>query len=772
MSSRSTTGTTRSRCIVHIATVFSACCAITAVLLLSACGPRTPEGREAQHMQKGKAYLEAKEYKKAIIEFKVASQNMPKDVEPLYQLGMTYLARGNRPLALTTFQKAAQVDPNHEGTQYQMAVIKVGSGNPQTLEEARQTLVRHLSAQPGDTRAVGALAVALARLGNKEESTRLLYELAAKKPDDVGAATAVIGFYAAGGDVKTAVDLSRELSVRMPDSPEAATLRAEVSLATKDYADADAQIARALQLKPDFPAALRLRLRREITNRDPKDAEQTTRQIANLPDKRMWSAYAAMLFSEGKVDEAMTEFQRLLKEHDDDNDLRNQYSVLLRTAGRPKEAIAIVESTLAKDKKNRQALLLRASIENDAGDTTAASRDISTLLDMKAFSADLSYEQSRVMGSRGERVKQGDLLSEALKHNPRHFKARSDLTMLLVANGKARDALKLLEEAPPDEKRSAEYVLDRTRVLVAVGDWTEAEKSVEQALKGGRSPGVLYMDALVRTRKKDLAGARKSLEEALNMGADGPLTLRLLSAVMHEQGDDEKYEALIQQAAAKNPHSATLQTALGFRLAAHGDDKGARAAFEAAKSAGDANGEVELAVLDMRTGALDTAKQRLTELAKTHDTASLRVMLADIDSRRGAKDEAIRDYTKALQLEPSNIAAMNNLASFLACHTDKIDEAYFWAQKAAALAPDSPETSDTLGWVLYRQKKYEEALPYLKRSVRLHDRPAAHYHYAAVLARLGRPADGRQEYQVGLKEDPRSDARTAVAPLFETAQTK
>ncbi len=40
-------------------------------------------------MQKGKGYVEKKEYRKAVIEFKIASQNMPNDSEPFYQLGMT-----------------------------------------------------------------------------------------------------------------------------------------------------------------------------------------------------------------------------------------------------------------------------------------------------------------------------------------------------------------------------------------------------------------------------------------------------------------------------------------------------------------------------------------------------------------------------------------------------------------------------------------------------------------------------------------------------------
>ena len=58
-------------------------------------------------MKRAKDYLAAKDPKKAVIEFKVASQNMPNDAEPVYQLGMTYLGLGNRAQALSAFQKIA-----------------------------------------------------------------------------------------------------------------------------------------------------------------------------------------------------------------------------------------------------------------------------------------------------------------------------------------------------------------------------------------------------------------------------------------------------------------------------------------------------------------------------------------------------------------------------------------------------------------------------------------------------------------------------------------
>jgi len=716
-------------------------------------------------MKNGRDYRAKKDLKKAAIEFRVAAQNMPKDAEPVYELGMTYIAAGARAQALSTFQKAAALDSKHEGTQHELALLKVGSEKPETVAEARDELIGYLAAHPGNTEAACALAVAQAKLGDKAEARRLL-DLAAKDPDAVHTAAILIALYATRGDTQTAIDISRDMTSQLPNSPDAAVLRAQVSLATKDLVDGDAEIARALGLKRDFRPALQLRLRRELMTNDAKSAETTTQELAKLPQQQMWGAFARILFAEGKIDAGVAEFQRALKEHGDAAELRDQYSSLLLSSGRRKEARAVVEGTLAKDKKDKTALLQRATMSLDDGDLDGATRDIGTLHDLKAGSAALSYQESRLAARRGDTLKQGNALAQALKYNPRLLPARIDLARLFVASGKARDGLTLLEQASPAEKRTAEYFFYHNLALMSVGDWDAARKGVDVALATRRLPGFLYQDSLLRMRGKDLNGARKSLEEALKNAPADPTMLALLGGVMRQQGQEQQFIALLRDAAAKNP---VLQSGLGAELAGAGDDKGARAAFEAAKasSGGAPNAELDLAMLDIRDGHPDQARQRLLTLVKTHDSAKTRIMLAELDAKQGSPDAVIQDYLKALQLEPNNLAAINNLADFLASRPNKMDDAIFWAQKARALAPSDPIVADTLGWILYRAGKYDTAVQYLQQSAKSLDRPLAHYHLAAVLAKTGDQAKARREYDVAVKEDPKSSARTDVAPLFD-----
>jgi tetratricopeptide (TPR) repeat protein len=126
----------------------------------------------------------------------------------------------------------------------------------------------------------------------------------------------------------------------------------------------------------------------------------------------------------------------------------------------------------------------------------------------------------------------------------------------------------------------------------------------------------------------------------------------------------------------------------------------------------------------------------------------------------------IQEYLHALKLEPANVLAMNNLADTLAARQSKFDDALFWAQKALALAPGDPAIEDTLGWVYYREGKYDVAVPYLEKSAKGLNRPLAHYHLAGALARAGDLSRGKREFELAVKQDPRSSARAAVEPLF------
>ena len=91
-------------------------------------------------------------------------------------------------------------------------------------------------------------------------------------------------------------------------------------------------------------------------------------------------------------------------------------------------------------------------------------------------------------------------------------------------------------------------------------------------------------------------------------------------------------------------------------------------------------------------------------------------------------------------------AFANNLAYTLATEGGDLELAARLADRSLALRPDSPETLDTLGWILHLQGEEEEALEAILRSIKRIDPKAAdswevYDHAGDILAALGRDAE-------------------------------
>src|ERR1700693_687230 len=79
---------------------------------LAACD-RSSRAKEAKFLKKGASMLAAKDYSRAALEFRNASQAARKDAEPYYQLGMAYLGSGDARAAYVAFKKAMELNPKH-----------------------------------------------------------------------------------------------------------------------------------------------------------------------------------------------------------------------------------------------------------------------------------------------------------------------------------------------------------------------------------------------------------------------------------------------------------------------------------------------------------------------------------------------------------------------------------------------------------------------------------------------------------------------------------
>ncbi len=112
-------------------------------------------------------------------------------------------------------------------------------------------------------------------------------------------------------------------------------------------------------------------------------------------------------------------------------------------------------------------------------------------------------------------------------------------------------------------------------------------------------------------------------------------------------------------------------------------------------------------------------------------------------------------WRHALAVDSKNWVAHNNLASVL-LDAGKTDEAKSHANAAVGLHPDYPDAWMTLGMIVEREEKPEQALALYERAVAIRSWHPAANNLGAVLLKQGRGDEAIAIYEAALRGDPSS----------------
>jgi len=137
--------------------------------------------------------------------------------------------------------------------------------------------------------------------------------------------------------------------------------------------------------------------------------------------------------------------------------------------------------------------------------------------------------------------------------------------------------------------------------------------------------------------------------------------------------------------------------------------------------------------------------------------------------------QAKQMYQRALQVQPENALAKNNLAYLMLQEGGNVDVALAMAQEARRGMPDSPNSADTLGWAYYQKGIYGSAINLFQESLKdgrkgnqLED-ALTYYHLGLAYRKNGQKDLSRTTLQKALKLNPKfpgaDGARQALAQL-------
>ncbi len=130
---------------------------------------------------------------------------------------------------------------------------------------------------------------------------------------------------------------------------------------------------------------------------------------------------------------------------------------------------------------------------------------------------------------------------------------------------------------------------------------------------------------------------------------------------------------------------------------------------------------------------------------------------AELLVRIGRVDEAIAEYRKMIKRWPDSAMALNSLGYTLADRTQRYAEAQKLILRALKIDPKSPAIIDSLGWVLHKLGRQEEALLELQRAYEQLDDHEVAAHIAEVLVALNRRDEARELLESAEKKNPDSE---------------
>ncbi|MCC6219777.1 MAG: tetratricopeptide repeat protein [Deltaproteobacteria bacterium] len=191
----------------------------------------------------------------------------------------------------------------------------------------------------------------------------------------------------------------------------------------------------------------------------------------------------------------------------------------------------------------------------------------------------------------------------------------------------------------------------------------EAIKEFDVAIKGRKEGDFLIGLANAYVQKKEFSRAREIYEDALKLEPSSTKATQGLALAYVSSEDFEKAEDVLRAAIQQNPDDAESYFSLGVVLDRLGRNKEAMVSYETAIEKGKKSPEVyaHLGGVVLKDGDVERAGTILqTVLASNPDNAVAHNNMGVLLELKGEKDNALREFRRAMDLDPNLESASKN----------------------------------------------------------------------------------------------------------------
>ncbi len=511
------------------------------------------------------------------------------------------------------------------------------------------------------------------------------------------AASVLEGYIALrGGDAEGALDAFRRA---LADDPDSAAIRAEIIRilgSRKDYDDALTVVDDGLRRRPEHPELLLLRARLLRALDRPGEAAAAAKRAAEVGgSEEAYGLAVRLLEAGGRADDALALTARWSEAHPDDPEAWFARGRILIRRGDADGAHRALRKVLGLDPNHRAGLRALAALEEDQDNLAAAEA----------------------------------LYRRVIEANPHDVEARFRLGQLLIKQDRAAEAVEEFQAAERWSGGNANLRFQLGLLLLQSDRAAEAETVfLAMAKANGDDVRAWYLLGVSRLAQEKYPEAIEALDRVPPTALSYPDALIRKAFALQGLERREEARSLLRGWLDDHPADEEVRLALAGLFEEEGDYRSAADLIESYLAGHET----------------DNAKVYFT-LGVLYDKLK--------DWRRSA------EYMKqCLDRDPDDAHALNYLGYTYAEHGVNLEEAERLILRAIELKPDNGFIIDSLGWVYFRQGRYDEAVATLKKALETApEDPVIWEHLGDAYLALGDGDQARDAYRKALDLSPDSE---------------
>ena len=746
--------------------------AICLLVVLGTGCSRDPNIRKQKYLESGQRYFDKGQYREAEIQFENAIQVDTRFTDAHFKLAQAAMKLEQWPIVVQELTTTIQQQPDQYAARLDLANLLI--------------LARHF-----------------------DEAKPHLDVLAQTQPDNPEVYIARSNYYAGTGDISDALADMRTALQKDPNRSDSYLNLAMLQMRGQQWDAAEVSFKKAAELNPKstnallslgnfyqsrgrFPEAEQL-FRRAIASAqdDPgprlslasllmaenksSEAEEFLRQSKkDFPNNSIgYRMLGDFYYANNQLDKATDEYAALYRDHSKDLVVKRNYIQLLILKDRLDEARKLNDEVLKTKPDDEDAQIYKGEIEIRSGKPSDAINTLQAVLKNNPDNGVAHYQQGLAYEELGNTNRAEQEWRDAIRTRPDIVEAHRALAGVAIhhrdPSGLAQEAdqiIALQPNAPDGYLLRGVAEIDRKQYAIA-------DEYIHKAIE--RNPGnvAAYVQlGNLRMAQSQYAEAQKAFQQGLDQDPNSSDALGGVLNVYLIQKELDRALATARAQVSKYPKNAGFHIMLGQLLLDQKKDlPAAEAEFKQAADLDKNNSQalIQLGAVLKISGDPGQALQVFLDGEKANPKeVTFYILAGGIYENNQDWDHAKQQYQKALEVQPDNPLASNNLAYVMLQQGGNVDVAFAMAQTARRQLPDNPNSADTLGWAFYHKAVYGSAISLFKEAVKKEpDKALFNYHLGLAYAKSGQLDLARQQLDRVVKINPNfpdvDELRRAIA---------